>query len=459
MSKTKVIVQTVRSSALRAEPDADAVGVSAALLRKWGIASQQFVNLRFGAYRSRVRVVPLRKAGRMRIGERLADAMGLFGSVPLRASYRKSSETLAVGPLIGVMMPRDVPHEPDRPFENMTAFCRELVEAAKEQGAYVYFFPPSGVEPGASSLRGWTYAEGWKQGTFPIPDVLHNRLTSRKLENQANIQQLMKDSKTRYGTHVFNEKYLDKTEVFAALRQEPELQTYLPESHPFRGYDTLKSMAAKYQTLFLKPVRGSLGRGIIRIARTDAGTYECYFSEPAGSRRAEYASLAKVYAIVSHRMRKQRFQIQQGLQIAAVRGRPVDFRALVQKGLSGEWGVTSIVGRIAGANQFVSNLAKGGAIATLQDAILRSDVAPGRRTFAAAQLRKAAVDIAKGVERTIDAHFGELGVDLAVDKSGRVWLLEVNSKPSKQDSTQLKEGKRRPSVAKLVSYARFLAKL
>ncbi|WP_309121495.1 YheC/YheD family protein [Paenibacillus sp.] len=456
MSKTKVKVLSIQTEAPEA---AHKLWVSSKLLRKWGIAPRQSVNLRFGAFRSYVKIMPLKSPGLVRVSGSLASGMGLGRGALLRASYRTSSQTISVGPVIGVIMSRASPQDTNRPFGDTTTFCRELVAAAKKEGCFVYFFTPSDIGTSHGTISGWTYDKGWKRGTFPMPDVLHNRLTSRKYENLESVQQLFHEAKTRHGTQVFNEKYLDKTEVFAALKQEASVQKHLPESHAFTGYDVLKAMAAKHRILFLKPIRGSLGKGIIRVTRTETGVYACQYSEANGTRRVNYPSLAKVYAAVSPRLKRQRFQIQQGLQLASVGGRPIDFRALTQKGATGQWGVTSIVGRIAGPNHFVSNLAKGGTIASMKDALQSSDLPVGRRGAAMASLRKAAVDIAKAVDKTIDAHFGELGVDLAVDKSGRVWLLEVNSKPSKNDNTQLTEGKIRPSVKTLVQYARYLAKL
>lgn len=459
MSKVKVKVK-VGSLPSSLHPGDHTVWVSAALLRKWGIGAHQTVGLRFGAFRSQVKVVPEKKAGYVRISPGLAASMGLPGATTLRAVYRPQSKTIVVGPLIGVIMSRASAKDPARPFGDTTAFCRELVDAAKKQGAFVYFFPPSDIGADHSTIHGWTYAGGsWRRGVFPVPDVLHNRLTSRRLENLEQVQRLFRESKSRYGTHVFNEKYLDKTEVFAALGPRPELKRYLPESHAFGGFDTLKSMASRHRIVFLKPVRGSLGKGIIRIARSETGGYACHFSEQNGTRRLSFPSLAKVYAAVSQRMGRQKYQIQQGLLLAAVDGRPIDFRALVQKGHTGDWQVTSVVGRIAGPNRFVSNLAKGGTIAPMKTAVARSNIPPGRRGIAMNMLRKAALNIAKGIDSAIDAHFGELGVDLAVDKGGRVWLLEVNSKPSKNDNTQLTEGKIRPSVKTLVLYARHLTRL
>lgn len=79
------------------------------------------------------------------------------------------------------------------------------------------------------------------------------------------------------------------------------------------------------------------------------------------------------------------------------------------------------------------------------------------KASAFANLHAAALDIAKGIEQAIPAHFGELGIDLAMDTTGRVWLLEVNSKPSKNDNTPLSESKIRPSVKAMLEYSTYLA--
>lgn len=455
MTKSKVTVHIMRSGLL----DERTVCVGKSLLNKWRVSDNQTVHFRCGAFKTDVRVISIDRSEQLRISQSLASQIGVTEGSSLRLAFRPGTQTIQAGPLIGVIVSRDFPNTPDRPLGSITAFCRELVDACRQQGAFVYFFTPDGIGSSHASLEGWTYAGGWKKRSFPAPDVLHNRLTTRRLENAPKVQQLFKETKTRYGTHIFNEKYLDKTEVFAALRKEPSLHSLLPESHPFSSLQTLQSMCAKYRSVFLKPVRGSLGKGIIRVQRTAAGSFACHYSELNGTRTVVYPSLAKVYSAVAPRLKSQRFQIQQGLNIAKVGGRPVDFRALAQKGLSGTWEVTSIVGRIAGPDHFVSNLAKGGTITQAKSAVARSNVAAGKKGIALARLRTAAIDIAKGVESTIDAHFGELGVDLALDQSGRVWLLEVNSKPSKNDNTQLTEGRIRPSVKLLVEYARHLAKL
>jgi glutathione synthase/RimK-type ligase-like ATP-grasp enzyme len=170
-----------------------------------------------------------------------------------------------------------------------------------------------------------------------------------------------------------------------------------------------------------------------------------------------FENLMKLYASIAAKMKAVRFQIQQGLPLIEIAGRPVDFRALTQKNAEGQWTVTSIVSRTAGTDHFVSNLARGGTLSKTREAIMKSNLPAAFRGDASARLRRAALDIARGIETHIPAHFGELGIDLAIDTAGHVWLLEVNSKPSKNDNTPLTEGKIRPSVRMMIHYARYLS--
>ncbi|WP_284646843.1 YheC/YheD family protein [Paenibacillus silviterrae] len=139
----------------------------------------------------------------------------------------------------------------------------------------------------------------------------------------------------------------------------------MPESHLLRNFATLKSMCSKYASVFLKPITGSLGKGIIRIRRSEGGTYIAHFTGLNGTRKQVYRSLTQLYSAISGKVKTGRHQIQQGLNLIQAGDRPIDFRALVQRDDTGSWTVTSIVGRIAGANhQFVSNLARGGTLCT-----------------------------------------------------------------------------------------------
>lgn len=453
MSTPKIDVQVI-SSGILAE---DVLMLGESVMKKAKIPAQQQLTLKFGSFRQTVTVLPVPRYDGLRINHSLANRMGIFSGIPLRLQYRPASRTLALGPLIGVLVSRDFPQQPDKPFGNMTMFCRELAYACRNEGAFVYFFTPSGIGSGHDGVEGWIYNSGWQRKSLPAPDIVNNRLTTRKLENLPAVQRFMKEIKQRYGAHVFNEKFLDKSEVFEALGNDAALRRYLPESHLLRQYATLKSMGSRYPVLFLKPVRGSLGKGIIRLSRQGPDGWLALYTTAGGTKKQTYPSLLKFYSSMAAKMKTVRYLIQQGLTLIDSDGRPIDFRALTQKNAGGKWTVTSIVGRIAGNQHYVSNLARGGTLATVREAVAKSNLPAAYRKDALARLSRAALEISRGIDTHIPAHFGELGIDLAIDTGGKIWLLEVNSKPSKKDNTPLNEGKIRPSVRMMIQYARFLS--
>ncbi|MDO7906126.1 YheC/YheD family protein [Paenibacillus sp. JX-17] len=453
MPKKKVTVQVSGSGILQD----DVLMLGASLLKQWKIPAGHPLQLAFGAFRQEVTVISVPKYDGMRIGQVLSRKTGISSGSVLRIKYSPRSRILHIGPLISVMISRDYPDQPDRPFGSITLFCRELVSACRQQGGAVYFFTPDDIENAQDRVQGWVYDNGWKKRVMPVADVVNNRLTSRKLENKPSVQHFLREVKSRHGTAVFNEKFLDKNEVFDALRSKTSLLRFMPDSHLLKNLSQFKKMCSAHPVLFLKPVRGSLGKGIIRVTRNPDGSYQTLATNVGGTRKQVYPNVTKLFEGISGKMKSTRYQIQQGVNLIENGQRPVDFRALVQKNSTGKWSVTSIVARIAGGSHYVSNLARGGSLSTVREAVAKSSLSPAAKSAAPGKLQTAALEIAAGIEEAIPAHFGELGIDLAIDTTGHVWLIEVNSKPSKNDNTPLNDSKTRPSVKKMLDYSGFLA--
>jgi hypothetical protein len=454
MSKTKVVVRVHPGIHAANEQN---VLLSESIVRRWKIPTNRSIQLRCGSVTQNVRVIAVPARGELRISYSLAQQFGLGShGTSLRLAYKAGSQTIRIGPIIGVMLNR-ITNTPGRRFGIITEFCRELTDACRMEGAFVYFFTPDDIRSTQNTIEGWAMGPPEYHTSFPIPDVIYNRLPSRKLDNEPSLQQFLKMAKSQWNTSIFNEKYLDKTEVFQALKNHIGSIQYLPESYAFQSTAQLKSMCTKYRVVFLKPITGSLGKGIMRISRTQSG-YQIASSSVSGVTTRQYNSLTALISAISSKVRAGKFQIQQGLNLITVGDRPVDFRALVQKSISNRWKVTSIVARTAGNNRFVSNIAQGGSVGTVRQTVGKSNMS-GSTKGVSARLEKAALTIARGIETRIPYHFGELGIDLALDQGGRVWLLEVNSKPSKNDSSILTDSAIRPSVKQVVQYSRYLAGL
>ncbi|HBK86497.1 MAG TPA: hypothetical protein DDZ53_10750 [Firmicutes bacterium] len=58
--------------------------------------------------------------------------------------------------------------------------------------------------------------------------------------------------------------------------------------------------------------------------------------------------------------------------------------------------------------------------------------------------------IARAVEERMGQEFGEFGVDMALDRRGRLWLIEVNAKPGRQNDSMPGTP---PSMRRVARYA------
>lgn len=422
-------------------------------VKKMHIPNQLF--FQFGTRKQKVQVNTQPKLDGIRLSEKVASACGVQNGMNVRMKYRPKSKVLKLGPVIGVLFAR---RGKKSLFGQTTAFCQELSEACRTYGGFAYFFTPEDIQLQKESIRGWVYHGNWYQAELPFPDVVYNRITKRAIENKPIVQKFLQQVKGKKGK-VFNERFLDKNEVFQLLRKSSRIQTYLPESKPCKSFITLQKMCQKHPVVFLKPIRGSLGKGIIRVIRKPGGGYSCQHSSVNGTIVRHHPNLKSVYRSISSKLKTSKYQAQQGLHLLSVNKRPMDFRSLVQKNENGEWKITSIVARIAGSQHFVSNLARGGTLSPVKQALVKSSLGKNRIALVNQRLRNASIVIAKELEKQLHEHFGELGIDLAVSSTGKVWLIEVNSKPSKNDDTPLSENKIRPSVKQIVQYCTYLSKL
>ncbi|MEO3947518.1 YheC/YheD family protein [Gorillibacterium sp. CAU 1737] len=436
------------------------------LAKKWTLQSGTIVTVKLGSRERLLKLVVEPKGSTLRLHPSAAGFFGLPSGIALGIRYQASSQTLQLGPVLAVLM-RKITASEVRPFGNVTGFAQELTEAGKKLGVFVFFLSAEQLPGPSLTVQGWSYAGGsWRKGSFPYPDAVYNRITSRIIEKSPGVQNFFSTVKARTGKPVFNERYLNKAEVFEALRKEKLITAYLPQSIMLLNTAQVKGMLAKHAVVFLKPIMSSLGKGIIRISRTAKG-YACLMATADGKvQHAGFSSQDALFAFLKKKMAGNRYLLQEGIDLIRVEGMTTDFRSLVQKGESGKWEITSIVARISAKHTFVSNLARGGKLMSTKDAIKGSTLPAPLHANAYEGLRQASIEIAEALERQVDGHFAELGIDLALDQRGRVRLIEINSKPSKDDNTPLGvdpnaappagEVKIRPSVRRVLQYVRHM---
>jgi glutathione synthase/RimK-type ligase-like ATP-grasp enzyme len=423
--------------------------------RKWKMKVNAVI-MRFGQAREVVAVKGMPGLKQPVLSYSLLQHLHIPMGIPVLLSYKAATNTLTVGPLIGILVSPPFTTA-SAPFGKLTPFLNEVSLFCRSRGGIVCVFQPGDVDVSNRIVRGLIRRGGiWTPHILPLPQCVYNRLPTRREEAKAEVDTLIRQLKNM-DIPVFNERFLDKWEVHRALYSHPDTRGLLPHTELYVDPSQLKRMLEIYRTVYAKPTSGSMGKGIYRLGRSEKG-YLFSYPTMTGSVTRTYQTLKALTSALEQRIVGKSYVLQQAIPVIRYARRPVDFRILTQKNVKGEWDVTSIVARV-GQNQVVSNVARGGRMMSAEKALRLCGQGISIRPTSAS-LRRTALTISRSLDAMISGLYAELGIDLAVDVHGRIWLLEVNSKPSKIDPPQ--EGEQtikrtaRPSVRQLWEYVRYL---
>lgn len=415
------------------------------------------IALEFGKKKRKVRIQKQSlQQPMLRVSQTLADEFRIPNGIQIHVRLEDRGRTLKLGPVLGILVSRYNRKKPGEPFGILSAFCAEVIAAARQKGVHAYVFTLNDMNYEKQTVQGWYHRNGrWRFSVFPLPNAVYNRLSFRKEEKRPDILQKLSKLKS-YHIPVFNEMFLNKWQVYEALSSVPFAKTFIPYTELYKGYPSVKRLLNRYTSVYIKPADGSMGQGIFRISR-DGGKYVCRYTTLNGSVKKTYSRLGPLLHQFSPRLSRRPYLVQQGLSLVKQNGSPVDFRSLVQKDRSGQWSITSIVARTGSSNSIVSNVAQGGTMVPARKLFSPSSPSHISRYTSYPALTNASKTICRALEKAMPGHYAELGIDLAVDRNGKVWLLEVNSKPSKTEDTIVEEKKLpRPSVLKLFDYTLYL---
>ncbi|WP_157738060.1 YheC/YheD family endospore coat-associated protein [Aneurinibacillus soli] len=420
------------------------------IARQYGLRGSQTYEIVYGLTRTRMTLAPGTTS--LTLKESAARPLHLaFGMAKLGLRFEPGEKRFVIGPLVGVLIAGMSPG-PEGPFGNITDFCREVSQTCRTRGGIGFVYTLSEVSAETNKLEGWTYRDGrWVKQLFPLPYCSYNRIGSRRIERKEETQTRLSILKQKGGLF-FNEQFLDKWLIHQKLAVNSDASHLLPHTTLYTGASALQAMLTRHSYVYVKPSSGSLGRGIIRIAWKN-NEYICQYETINGAATRHFRTFAALHQMLRPRLAKHSYLIQQGLHLIRSHGGLLDFRALVQKDRTGKWAITSIVGRTGTRQSIVSNVARGGTMLPLVRALATSTLPTSMHATVASTIRRQALTVAHLFEQSMGGHYAELGIDIAVERTGRVWLLEVNSKPSKtNDAVASTTSGPRPSVVRIVDY-------
>lgn len=322
-----------------------------------------------------------------------------------------------------------------RPVGGLTPFLQKLSTVGQALGVRVVAFDPDDIHRREARIDGlvWTRRRQWRLQDLPLPEVVWNRLKAPRSEPACRYLR-------ERGADVINGWPLDKWQAYQMLQQDPLLQPRLPFTCLLDDPAQVAPLVDRFGNVYLKPVTGGLGRGIIRIARVEKGRYLCqYVPRRGGGVRSVRVKEKDLEEWVEDLTDEHPYLIQQGLRLAVFGGRPADVRVLCQKNGRGMWQVTGLGARVALPGYFTANLHTGGQGMPLDRFLATAfPAAPEEQQRLAQDLHQISLHLCQILERS-GGPLGELGIDLGADANGQIWYIEHNYFPGRNIFRHLRD--------------------
>ncbi|GAM15023.1 YheC/YheD family endospore coat-associated protein [Mesobacillus selenatarsenatis] len=337
--------------------------------------------------------------------------------------------TLFIGPLIGILTSGFTPF-PLRPIGERSMFFAKLLSVNKSVGALPFVFGEEHIDWDQGLIEGYFFVDGgWMKIKVPFPNVVYDRLPNRRTERKSELRSMKSRMQTDYLIPWYNPGFFSKLDVFERLQQDERAVEYLPETHQFSSFTVIERMLSNYGNVYVKPANGSLGLGIHQILfDKHNGYYYCRYRDQEGiNKLTKFESLEKLMQKVFYKRNLSQMIVQQGISLLRSEKRLIDFRVHTNKDEYGQWQVAAIAAKIAGQGSVTTHVNNGGVVKSLDE--LFEDRT--ERELCEKKLSEASLLLSSILEKNMEGIIGEIGFDLGIDKSGRVWLFEANSKPGR----------------------------
>lgn len=311
---------------------------------------------------------------------------------------------------------------------------QRMIAASHKLGMEAFVFTPSDVSSERNQIYGMFYSEQkklWTRRWTSFPQVIFDRC---RIQNSHRFRELLHFRSKYNHLNFLNRPLRNKWTIYQVLRTQSDIRPYLPTTKLYTSASDVHQLLRTERLVFLKPINGTGGRGILRIERLKDSSKRIDIQGRDLSRRIirpQRISPSMLSARLARWKANGRYIVQQGIAIKLPNGRVHDYRMLIQKDGQGEWTYTGCAARIGPDRSVTSNLHGGGAAVPMMQVLSEWIHEPEKADSIRDSIEQLGIRIAKFLEKEYGA-LCELALDLAIDRDGHPWLLEVNPKPARE---------------------------
>ncbi len=333
-------------------------------------------------------------------------------------------------------------------------YFTQIAKSARKYDVDVCRFTPEQIDPDSRSISGEVFNKKsgrWEPDTLQLPDFVYDRsfhgLKRDNTRNKKNISWLKENIPfLGYGLP-------GKWELYEALKGSSLLQAFLPSTIKLANADEVWQQLELNESVILKPEYGARGIGIYHLQKKEEAVI---VRLPANAERPErtFRSKAIFSKWANKLLSKYGYLCQPFLDLSTKEKEPFDVRILLQKNQQNRWIEKGRGIRLGHKEGITSNIATGGTVLELSEFERQY---PGSVPKTAEQTIE---HLLFCIPKEMESHFKplfELGIDLGIDREGKVWILDVNSKPGRR-TIEILHPERMPALFEApVLYSRHLA--
>ena len=317
---------------------------------------------------------------------------------------------------------------------------------AKAEGARLLYFSPRTVDFENKTINGYLLENGkWQRTLCLFPDVIYNTGSPEKLARSREIVNKLKET-IPFTTYSIG----NKMSVYNRMEKSGGFSQYLIPSETIHSTRQFFNLVDKYRNIVFKPVNGRKGRDITLIRRIgdqfklQLDTTECLYS---------WDELRKY---ISTKIRHETFLVQPYINCRTKAGNAYDFRLHVQKNGICQWVITAVYPRISPDGSIIANICNNGGSTNYLIPFLKQEF--GEDYYDVKRyLEHFALRLADHLDQMQHDYFSEaideIGIDVALDDMGKIWIFEVNWRPGCPPTFYLEMD----VVRNMIRYAIFLA--
>ena len=319
-----------------------------------------------------------------------------------------------IGPVIGILVSRK------KITKTLLERYQDYLWNYQRIKGLIYIFSIKNIDLKEKIIKGYYYYPNsdtlnekiseWKEGIFPYPAVVYRRVKNVKDSKYDNLW-------IQVNRKVFNSFSLNKWEVWRLLSKNEQMGRYLPLTILFRSYLDLLNLLDRLDSLYLKPISGSLGSGIVQIQKINEEII-VHFS---GDKRIIKKNKLKNF--LNYLTRKKTYIVQHDVGLTK-ENKKIDFRVIMQKNTLQKWVCNGIIARhgLDGGitTNDISSINLGSK--SIKSIFQLSDEETKAK-------EKEIISICSEASELLDIYYrriGDLGFDISIDSNQKVWIIEIN---------------------------------